>query len=80
MKIAVITGTAQGIGAACAAKFHQKGYQVIGVDIKDPIESQSAKHFKSHHIVDTGNSADIKKFAEHLSKEISELDVLVRRE
>ena len=73
----VITGTAQGMGAACAEKFHYNGYQVIGLDLKPPVDREKAKLFKSHHIVDLAKPLDIQEFAENLSKEIPSLDVLV---
>lgn len=39
LKVAVITGSARGIGLAIAQRFHQEGYQVVIID-RDPQEMQ----------------------------------------
>lgn len=35
-KVAVVSGTANGIGAATAARFVREGYAVVGLDVKSP--------------------------------------------
>uniref|UniRef100_A0A914X4Z3 SDR family oxidoreductase n=1 Tax=Plectus sambesii TaxID=2011161 RepID=A0A914X4Z3_9BILA len=77
MKIAVITGAASGIGAACAAEFAAKKYQVIGVDIQQPVEKPTADVFLEYHTVDLSKMAQIDEFVEKISKTIDHVDVVV---
>ena len=37
-KVALITGGASGIGAACAARFSAEGARIVGVDLQEPID------------------------------------------
>ncbi len=40
-KVAVISGVASGIGAACAQEFAEQGATVVGVDIREPSETSA---------------------------------------
>jgi NAD(P)-dependent dehydrogenase (short-subunit alcohol dehydrogenase family) len=42
-KVALITGAASGIGAACALRFAQEGAAIAGLDIAEPPEEQWGK-------------------------------------
>jgi NAD(P)-dependent dehydrogenase (short-subunit alcohol dehydrogenase family) len=37
-RVALITGAASGIGAACAVRFAQEGAQIAGVDVQKPVD------------------------------------------
>ncbi|MAI81060.1 MAG: oxidoreductase [Deltaproteobacteria bacterium] len=37
-KVALVTGAASGIGAACALRFAQEGAQIAGIDVQAPLE------------------------------------------
>ena len=37
-KVALITGAASGIGAACALRFAQEGARIAGLDLQPPLE------------------------------------------
>jgi len=76
-KIAIITGAASGIGAACATEFFAKNYQVIGVDIQKPVEKASENVFHQFHLVDLSKLTDITAFVEKMSGTIDHVDVLV---
>ncbi len=77
MKIAIITGAASGIGAACAAEFASKNYQVIGVDCQQPVEKTTTNVFYQYHIVDLSKMDEISAFVEKVSKTVEYVDVLV---
>ena len=49
MKV-VITGTSQGIGLATALKFLQEGHDVIGIDVKESIETMTHFHRYKHFV------------------------------
>lgn len=79
-KIALITGSARGIGQATAELFHREGAIVIVSDIKDEDGKAIAKKLNTHaeylH-VDVGNEEDWLTVAEYITKKYGHLDVLV---
>jgi 3-oxoacyl-[acyl-carrier protein] reductase len=78
MKIAVVTGAASGMGAACCVEFAARGYQVIGIDIQEPIASVISRElFLQFHIVNVSKVANIVSVVEEMSKSIDHVDVLV---
>ncbi|WP_192246562.1 SDR family NAD(P)-dependent oxidoreductase [Mesorhizobium silamurunense] len=44
-KVVVITGAAQGLGLACAERFHDEGASVVLVDVKADTMRDKAEHF-----------------------------------
>ena len=38
-RVALITGAASGIGAACAARFAEEGAVIAGVDVQKPVDA-----------------------------------------
>jgi NAD(P)-dependent dehydrogenase (short-subunit alcohol dehydrogenase family) len=42
-KVALITGAASGIGAACAARFAEEGAVIAGLDVQKPVDESWAK-------------------------------------
>ncbi len=79
-KIALITGSARGIGKSTAELFHKEGATVIVTDIRD-VEGQSlASNLKTNseylHL-DVGNEENWQKATEYISQKYGHLDVLV---
>lgn len=79
-KITLITGSARGIGKACAEIFHKEGAIVIITDIKDSKSKALARSLGKnafYHHLDVGNEDDWEKIFEFVSFKFNKLDVLV---
>jgi 3-oxoacyl-[acyl-carrier protein] reductase len=72
-KICIVTGAAQGIGAATVAKFAEEGAIVIGCDLRAP---HTAGAFRSC-AVDVTDRAQIDAMVAAVKEEFGRIDVLV---
>jgi NAD(P)-dependent dehydrogenase (short-subunit alcohol dehydrogenase family) len=79
-KIALITGSARGIGQAIAELFHKEGAIVIVSDIRDEEGNTVAKNLNSHaeylHL-DVGNEENWLTATDYISQKFGRLDILV---
>jgi NAD(P)-dependent dehydrogenase (short-subunit alcohol dehydrogenase family) len=79
-KIALITGSARGIGKATAELFHKEGAIVIVSDIRDEEGNALVKDLKTNteylHL-DVGNEENWLKATEHIAARYGQLDILV---
>ena len=79
-KIALITGAAQGIGAATARLFHDQGAVVIVSDVQDKKGQHIAQAMgegASYIHLDVGNEQDWQKAYDYIIETHGRLDVLV---
>lgn len=74
-KVVLITGASGGIGSATVALFHQKGWQVIGVDRGDPSECFPNDGLYIH--ADISNPSDIEGIYERASQFSKRLNAVV---
>jgi glucose 1-dehydrogenase len=72
-KITLITGGAQGIGEACAQRFHQAGHTVIVADLN------ASKHafFTEQHLLDVSNSQAVNNLIDGVLARHQRIDVLI---
>lgn len=79
-KIALITGSARGIGKATAELFHKEGATVIITDIRDEeghAIAQKLNGLAEYLHLDAGNEDHWLLVTEHIAKKYGRLDVLV---
>lgn len=79
-KVAVVTGGAQGIGAACVTRMAQEGAKVVIVDILDPQGKALADELgaAAHYVhADTSSEFQAKRAVAETLREFGRLDVLV---
>lgn len=74
-KSILITGASSGFGLMLATDLHQKGFNVIGTS-REPQKYQGKFPFKLLKL-DVDDDTSIQYFAEQISKETKQLDVLV---
>ncbi|MGD9760931.1 MAG: SDR family oxidoreductase [Candidatus Izemoplasmatales bacterium] len=72
-KTIVISGASSGIGFTTAEFLHKKGYNVIGLSRKYPVEKYDFKYL----LCDITKDADVEKFVDTLGKMIDQVDVLI---
>ena len=81
MKVALITGAAQGIGFETARLLGEQGYEVIIADIQDgtvQVAELSAKGIKAHFIhFDLADTSTFQPVVEMIEKQFGKLDVLI---
>ena len=78
-RVVLITGAAQGIGAAIASRFSIEGATVIGLDINRnglAVLSQKSPRFESE-LVDLSSLSDIIRVVEEVKSRHAKIDVLV---
>lgn len=66
-KVVIITGSSSGIGKGCRDLFSQKGWDVIGIDIKGDAD----------FIVDVSSSISVSQFFEDLSAKSIKVDAII---
>jgi glucose 1-dehydrogenase len=82
-RVAVITGGAQGIGAACARQFAEQGARVVIGDVNEVGAAALAKEIAAHggtaihHRADVGAKADCDALVDHAVAQFGALDILV---
>ncbi len=79
-KVAIITGAAQGIGAACAELFIKEGAKVVLTDINETLGKQVAATFHEQAMFithDVSKRADWEHVLTETRKRFGEVDVLV---
>ncbi|MBD1556626.1 SDR family oxidoreductase [Vibrio sp. S9_S30] len=80
-KVALITGSASGIGLAIAKGFHQSGAHVVLVDINADQLKGAAEEFESDRVTtlacDVSSEADVKRLVTDLEQKLGRLDILV---
>jgi NAD(P)-dependent dehydrogenase (short-subunit alcohol dehydrogenase family) len=76
--IAVVTGGASGIGAACAAELADRGYLVIVVDVNADAAAQRAKAIGGvARVADVSDEHQMDKLAADIWREFGAVDALV---
>lgn len=82
-KVAIITGSAQGIGKAVAIKFAQEGAFVIVADINSEKAKSTAEEIEKNYnkcisvALDVTDELAIKKMADQVNDEFGKIDILV---
>lgn len=82
-KVALITGAASGIGAACARRFAEEGATIAGIDVQKPIDDgwdavrSAASDSSFRDGVDVRVEADVAAAVEAAANAHGRLDVLV---
>ncbi len=73
-QVALVTGAASGIGAACVRRFHQEGATVVGVDIARP---PAGLPLAAAHTVDVRDEAQVEKAVTATAERFGRLDLVV---
>jgi 3-oxoacyl-[acyl-carrier protein] reductase len=83
-KVALVTGSATGIGRACALRFAENGFHVVvnysrsETDARETIELVEACHVRGLLVqCDVGNDAAVRDMLHTVEREFGRLDVLV---
>ncbi len=76
-KVAIVTGSAAGIGFACAASLAHSGAKVIGIDLSPEIVDQMASIGGIGIVTNLTNEAKVKEAVEGVVRQFGGLDILV---
>ena len=77
-RVVVVTGAAQGIGAACARRFRQEQAQVVLLDINDAKGEALAQELGGTYLhCDVGNKHEVDAAVAHILQVHGRVDVLV---
>ena len=76
-KVAIVTGSAAGIGFACAASLAHQGAKVIGIDLSPDIGEQMAKIGGIGIVANLTDDAKVKEAVESVVRQFGGLDILV---
>ena len=77
-RVVVVTGAAQGIGAACAQRFRQEQAQVVLLDINDAKGEALAQELGGTYLhCDVGNKHEVDAAVAHILQVHGRVDVLV---
>lgn len=72
----IVTGAAQGIGAAIAGKFAEKGFAVARADLKfDSFDLHGTRELVGH--CDVGNAGSVSEFVAATVRHLGSVDILV---
>ncbi|MBN2556266.1 MAG: SDR family oxidoreductase, partial [Anaerolineales bacterium] len=73
-RLVIVTGAAGGIGYAAVKLFVEKGWEAIGIDLKDPVAPIDGASFEK---LDLADPSAIEAFADRIKAKYSRLDALV---
>ena len=77
-RVCIVTGGAQGIGAACAQRFARENAKVIVSDVNDAVGKQLADSIGGTYIhCDVGNKAEVDALVKQVTAQHGRIDVLV---
>ncbi len=81
-RVALITGGASGIGAACARLFAEEGARIAGLDIAKPEDGawepvQEAAPDATFHVADVSREDDVARAVAEIATHFGRVDVLV---
>ena len=81
-RVALITGAASGIGAACALRFAEEGARVAGIDVAQPEPAtwkrvSAAAPAESFHIADVRDEGAIAAAVAEIAERFGRIDVLL---
>jgi NAD(P)-dependent dehydrogenase (short-subunit alcohol dehydrogenase family) len=82
-RVAIITGAAQGIGAACARRFAEEGAKVVIADVNEVGAAALAKEIAAAggyalaRRADVGDRRECEALVEHAVSQFGRLDILV---
>lgn len=81
--VAVVTGTAGGIGQACALRFAQEGAQVAGLDVNDAANEASAQRCRDYGAealalhCNVADEAAVREAIAQVMQQFGRIDILV---
>ncbi|MPM83486.1 Dihydroanticapsin 7-dehydrogenase [bioreactor metagenome] len=77
-RVCVVTGAAQGIGAACAERFAQEKAHVVISDVNDSVGQELARRIGGTYIhCDVSDKADVDALVQQVTAQHGRIDVLV---
>ncbi|MDP4638387.1 MAG: SDR family NAD(P)-dependent oxidoreductase, partial [Verrucomicrobiales bacterium] len=76
-KVAIVTGSAAGIGFACAASLAHQGAKVIGIDLSPEIEEQMAKIGGIGIVANLTDETKVLEAVESVVRQFGGIDILV---
>ena len=76
-KVAIVTGSAAGIGFACAQSLAEQGAKVIGIDLSPTIEEQMAKIGGIGIVANLTDDKKVIKAIEGIVRQFGGIDILV---
>ncbi len=76
-KVAIVTGSAAGIGFACAASLARQGAKVVGIDLSPEIVEQMASIGGIGIVANLTDDAKVKAAVEGVVRQFGGLDILV---
>jgi rhamnose utilization protein RhaD (predicted bifunctional aldolase and dehydrogenase)/NAD(P)-dependent dehydrogenase (short-subunit alcohol dehydrogenase family) len=76
-KVAIVTGSAAGIGFACAASLAHQGAKVVGIDLSPEIAEQMASIGGIGIVANLTDDAKVKAAVEGVVRQFGGLDILV---
>jgi NAD(P)-dependent dehydrogenase (short-subunit alcohol dehydrogenase family) len=74
-KVAIVSGTANGIGAATAERFVREGYAVVGLDVKSPAGGPAGGH--DFRVCDVSDEATVSRNVAETVNKYGRIDALV---